>query len=154
MGGGQRADEVSAQYFPHPDESSPDSHPDTGLAQLAGSSAVSYAFGTLVHVVAASHTKWNIVYDIANREVWFRSAASPTFKHISLNTFDLSCEAPPMMLDVNAALEGDVDESFTPHDHDINLKVFSTFCARYGIKVSPEGAANLMLLFESFECAP
>ncbi|MBW2618151.1 MAG: hypothetical protein JRC92_04690 [Deltaproteobacteria bacterium] len=31
--------------------------------------AVSYAFGTLTHVVAATHTKWNIVYDIAKREV-------------------------------------------------------------------------------------
>jgi len=116
--------------------------------------AVSYAFGTLTQVVAAPHTKWNIVYDIAKREVWFRSVASPTVKHLSLDDFDFSCGPPLLMLDMNAALEGDVEEFFTPYDHDVNLNVFRTFCARYGIKVSAEDAASLIRFWESFECAP
>jgi choloylglycine hydrolase len=115
--------------------------------------AASYALATLTHVVAAPHTKWNIVYDIEKREVRFRSAASPTVKRLSLHAFDLSCEAPLLMLDVNAELEGNVDQSFTPYDHDVNLEVFSTFCDRWGIEVSAEGAVELMRFFESFECA-
>ena len=115
-------------------------------------SAVNYAFGTLAYCVAAPHTRWNIVYDIAEREVWFRSVQSPTYKHISLSAFDLSCDAPKLMLDVNAALEGDVDEHFAPYDHEVNLNVFHAFCDRYGIKVSEEGAVNLIRFFESFEC--
>jgi len=51
-------------------------------------------FDPLTFVVAAPHTKWNIVCDIARREVRFRSVASPTVKHLSLRAFDLSCEAP------------------------------------------------------------
>ncbi len=116
------------------------------------SCAVSYAFGTLVHVVAAPQTRWNIVHDIADREIWFRSAQSPTFKHISLDAFDFSCDAPKLMLDVNAALDGDVEGHFTPYDHDVNLNVFRTFCDRYGIKVSAEDAASLIRFFEGFEC--
>ena len=140
---GQSAERFAAA---HARSESYDASRDTG--------AVSYAFGTLLHVVAAPHTKWNVVYDIAKREVWFRSVASPAIKRLSLNAFDLSCEAPLLMLDVNAALEGNVEQSFTPYDHDINLAVFRTFCDRYGIEVSEEGAAGLMLFFESFDCAP
>jgi hypothetical protein len=57
------------------------------------------------------------------------------------------------MLDVNAELDGDVDEHFTPYDPDVNPNVFRTFCDRYGIKVSEEGAESLMRFFEGFECA-
>jgi hypothetical protein len=95
----------------------------------------------------------SIVYDIARREIWYRSAASPTVKHLSLGSFDLSCEAPLLMLDVNAALDGDVGGLFKPYEHYDNLTVFRTFCERYGIEVSSEGAAELMRLFESFGCA-
>lgn len=115
--------------------------------------AMSYSFETLTQVVAAPHTKWNIVYDIAKREVLFRSVASPAVKHISLRAFDLSCTAPLLMLDMNAALDGNVEKSFKPYDYDVNLKVFQTLCSRYGIEVSTEDAVGIMQLFESFECA-
>ena len=116
-------------------------------------SAVNYAFGTLVYYVAAHHTRWNIVFDIADREIHYRSDQSPTYKHISLSAFDFSCDAPKLMLDVNAALEGDVEEHFTLYDPDVNLNVFRTFCDRYGIKVSEQGAVNLTGFFDAFECA-
>ena len=61
-------------------------------------------------------------------------------------------DAPNLMLDVNAALEGDMEEHFTAYDPRVNLDVFHTFCDRYGIKVSEEGAASLMEFFEGFEC--
>jgi len=79
--------------------------------------------------------------------------ASPTIKHLSLDAFDFSCGAPLLMLDMNAAFEGDVEEFFTPYDHEGNLNVFRTFCSRYGIEVSAEDAANLIRFWESFECA-
>jgi penicillin V acylase-like amidase (Ntn superfamily) len=119
----------------------------------SGTPAVNYAFGTLVYYVAAPHTKWNIVFDIANRDIWFRSDQSPTYKHISLNAFDFACDAPKLMLDVNASLEGDVEEHFMPYDPAVNLNVFRTFCAQYGIKVSEEGATDLTQFFDGFECA-
>jgi len=115
-------------------------------------SAVNYAFGTLVYHVAAPHTRWNIVFDIAERGIWYRSDQSPTYKHISLDAFDFACDAPLLMLDVNAPLEGDVEQHFSPYDNGINLNVFRTFCERYGIKVTEEDSASLIEFFESFEC--
>jgi len=115
-------------------------------------SAVSYAFGTLVDVVAAPHTKWCVVYDIARREIHYGTVVSPPVKTLSLDAFDFSCDAPALMMDVNAPLEGNVEHALMPFDHATNLRFFSTFCDRWGIKVSTEGAADLMRLFESFEC--
>ncbi len=116
-------------------------------------SAVSYVLATLNQVVAVPQTKWNIVYDIAKREIWFRSVASPAVKQLSFHAFDLSCKAPLLMLDVNAELEGNVERSFTPYDHDVNFNIFRTYCDRTGIKITTKTAIELMQLFEGFKCA-
>jgi len=124
-----------------------------GFAATPGADAVSYAFETLTRMVAAPHTKWNIVFDIARREIWFRSAVSPAVKHLSLHAFDFSCDAPLLMLDVNAPLAGNVERSFEPYDPGVNSITFRTLCERYDIDVSAEDAAGLMRLFEGFQCA-
>jgi len=99
------------------------------------------------------YTRWNVVYDISRREVHFRTVDSPQVKRLLLGSFDLSCEAPLLMLDVNAEFEGNVERFFTPYDHDLNLKIFRDNCDRLGIEVSKEAAVELMEFFESFECA-
>ncbi|MFH1313373.1 MAG: linear amide C-N hydrolase [Candidatus Eisenbacteria bacterium] len=129
-----------------------------------GVSPVDYSLGVLTETVVAPksfwsdwfdepYTRWNVVFDIGRREAHFRTVASPTVRRLSLRSFDLSCEAPLLMMDVNAELEGDVQRSFTPYDHDVNLEVFRTFCDKWGIEVSAEGAIELMRFFESFRCA-
>ncbi len=133
-------------------------NPDDGV------SAVDYSFGVLTETVVAPrkwwsdmfhepYTRWNVVFDIGRREAHFRTVANTSVRHISLNSFDLSCEAPLLMLDVNAELEGNIDGSFQAYDHDANLKIFRTFCDKWGIEVSEEGAIELIRMFESFECA-
>ena len=114
---------------------------------------VKYAFETLTDVVSVSWTKWSIVYDIPKREIWYGTVMSRPGKHISFENLDFSCEAPLLMLDVNAQLEGDVEQHFTPYDRAVNQKVFRTLCARYKIEVSEEDAAGLMDLFDQFKCA-
>jgi len=106
----------------------------------------------LTHVVAAPHTKWNIVYDIRKRQVFFRSAASPTLKYLSFSDLDFSCSSPLWMLDVNAAIEGDISKSFKPYEHDVNLAVFRTLVARYNIEISQEDAEGLIHHLEGFQC--
>jgi hypothetical protein len=124
-----------------------------GFAAATDTSAVNYAFGTLQFHVAAPHTRWNIVYSIADRELWYRTVRSPAYKHIALSDLDLACEAPRLMLDVNAPLEGDVAGRLVPYDPSINLNVFRTFCERYGIEVTREDSADLMRFFDGFGCA-
>ncbi len=116
-------------------------------------SAVDYAFGTLIYYVSAPHTKWNIVFDIAKREFWYRTDQSPGYKHVALDSFDFSCESPKLMLDVNAPLEGDVGSDFVSYDPVVNRRVFSTFCDRFGLEVSSEETADLLSFFDRFDCA-
>ena len=120
---------------------------------VAEPDAIGYAFGTLVDVVSAPHTKWSIVYDIPKREIWYGTVVSRPVKHLAFKNLDFSCEGPLLMLDVNAALEGDIEKHFTPYDHDVNMKVFQTLCERYEIEVSQKDAAEVMQHFESFKCA-
>ena len=130
-----------------------------------GISAVDYSFGILTESVVAPkkwwsnlfnepYTRWNVVYDIAAGEIHFRTVESPTVKHLSLSSFDFSCTAPMLMLDVNTELSGNVGRSFGPYDHDANLKILREFCDDWGIEVSEEAAIELVELFEGFECSP
>ncbi|UCF78034.1 MAG: linear amide C-N hydrolase [Candidatus Eiseniibacteriota bacterium] len=124
------------------------------FAQPCSVSAADHAMDTLVETVVAAHTKWNIVFDIPRREVYFRTTATPLRKQVSLGGFDVSCEAPLLMLDVDAKLEGDVAESFKPYEHDVNLSLFRSFCERWGIQLGEEEAVQFMQFLESFQCAP
>lgn len=124
-----------------------------GYKKSGEKNAIKYAFETLTHVVAAAHTKWNIVYDISQRQIYFRSFASPTLKYLSMDHFDFSCSAPLLMLDINAALEGNVEKNFVPYDHDVNLTVFQTLCARYQIDIATETVEGIIRHIESYECA-
>jgi hypothetical protein len=118
------------------------------------SSVVKYALETLTDVVGAPHTKWNIVYHIPQRTVYFRSAASPILKYLSLEDFDLSCSAPLLMLDINTAETGNVEKALVPYDSDVNRRLFQTLCARYGLNLTEESVDEIMEHVESFECAP
>jgi penicillin V acylase-like amidase (Ntn superfamily) len=129
-----------------------------------GTSPVDYSFSTLAETVVDAkewwsdmfndpYTRWNIVFEIAKGEVHFRTVESPAVKHISLSSFDFSCEAPPLMLDINTELEGSIEGAFGPYDHDANLKIFRSFCDMWGIEVTEESSAELIRLFESFECS-
>jgi len=128
-------------------------------------SAVDQAFKCLTETVVAPrkwwsdifhepYTRWNVVFDVTRREIHFRTVATPNVRRLSLASFDFACGASVLMLDVNAEIEGRVDEFFGSYDHDENLQIFRKFCDQWGIEVSAEGAASLIALFESFECAP
>ncbi|MCP4677555.1 MAG: linear amide C-N hydrolase [Deltaproteobacteria bacterium] len=113
---------------------------------------IEYVFHTLGQV-ADQYTQWSVGYHIGKRKIWFRTTKSPAAKYFSLDDFDFSCEAPLLMLDVHTNARDDVGASFTPYDHDVNLKVFTTTCARLGIQVAHDDAVDLMRIFDEFECA-
>ncbi len=127
-------------------------------------SSVDYSLGILSNEVVASksfwsdwfnepYTRWNIVYDIARREVHFRTVESPAARYFSLHSFDLSCEAPVLMLGVNAELQGSIDSAFMEYDHETNLEVFRSICDKLKLDLSEEDSVDLMRFIESFECS-
>jgi hypothetical protein len=113
--------------------------------------AVTYGFGTLLQV-AAPHTKWSIVYDIAKRQVAYGTVVSRPVKHIAFENLDFACQGPPKMLDVNVPLEGDVEKAFMPYDAQANESVFSTFCQRWGVELTQDEINGVMQHINSFGC--
>jgi len=129
-----------------------------------GVSPIDYSLAVLTETVVAPkkwwsdwfnepYTRWHMVFDVAQRQIHFRTVDKAAVRRLSLAGLDFSCRAPLLMLDVNADLEGNIAGDFQPYDHDANLKIFRTFCDKWGIDVSEEGARELIRLFESFECA-
>ncbi len=121
-------------------------------AESDSGSAVDYAMRTLTETVVAGHTRWSIVFDIPNREISFRTAASPSRKHVSMKGFDFSCETPVLMLDVNSPAEGNVHELFEEYDRRVNVRIFLDFCNDWDMEITEEEANEFMDFLEGFPC--
>ena len=90
-------------------------------------SAVDYAFEILSAVAlhGYSSTKWSIVFDVQNLRAYFKTIDYPQVRYADIGTFDLSCTAPTMMLNINTALSGDVSGSFTAYTREANSELIS-----------------------------
>lgn len=80
---------------------------------------VSYAFEILSQLERGG-TQWSIVCDVKNLKVWFRSAASPKIKEISLKTFNPECSEPVKIMDLHSAVEGDVSREMEDYSYPAN----------------------------------
>jgi penicillin V acylase-like amidase (Ntn superfamily) len=116
-------------------------------------STIEYLRNILTNDVKMEDTKWSIIFDSEKREVYFQTKDSPRLKSIQLNRFDLSCNTPLKMLDVNVQSFGDVSSAFSNYDHNRNLLVFEKFCERWGVEVSSENAKALIDFLDGFSCA-
>jgi penicillin V acylase-like amidase (Ntn superfamily) len=81
---------------------------------------IDYSFDTLKSAVQDNMTRWNIVYDIKNLQVFFRTPANEKIRRIDINAIDFACQSLVRVLDVNADLSGDVTSSFQDYTSQIN----------------------------------
>lgn len=116
-------------------------------------STIDFLRNILTKDVKMEDTKWSIFFDSEKREVYFQTKDSPSLKSIQLDRFDLSCNAPFKMLDVNIQSVGNVSSEFINYDHILNLAVFEKFCERWGVDVSSENAKALIKFLDGFSCA-
>jgi hypothetical protein len=113
---------------------------------------LSHVFRTL-SMVANPDTRWSVACNIDKRKIWFRTRRSGVGKYFSFRDFDFSCTAPSLLLDVHTSASGHVADAFKPYNHQKNLALFETTCARLGIRVSHGDAVRVMRDFEGFSCA-
>jgi choloylglycine hydrolase len=113
-------------------------------------STVDSAFDILKNV-KRSDTKWNIVYDIQNRRIHFRTSTNGRIRYIDLSSVDFSCGTPVKVLDINADIEGDVKGKFLDYTGEINRRLLESVKLFYGIS---EGFMDIMLRYpESTVCS-
>ncbi len=112
--------------------------------------AVKYAFDTLDKVGGTS-TLWSIVFDTQDLTVYFRTQSQRPIKSLSLNDFDLSCQTPDMMIDINEKLEGNIAKKMQVYSSDKNFEFLKKAVVRWGIKISDEQLQMFRSILDSYK---
>lgn len=72
-------------------------------------------------------TKWNIVYDVSNKEIHFLTANHQKIRTIQLNAFDFDGDTDVQVLDIQARLVGDVSHSFISYSYELNRNLIDRY---------------------------
>ena len=86
---------------------------------------VDYSFNILTKVSSGNFTKWNIVYDISNGRIYFKTLGNKQVKSFELNSFDYACNATPMSFDINQNSGGNISKKFAAYSGDVNNKMLN-----------------------------
>lgn len=86
---------------------------------------VDYSFEILAKVNQPEFTKWSIVYDINNKTAYFTTARFTDIKHIAFADIDLSCNATPVVFDMNQQSSGSIGKMAIPFSDELNMAVMS-----------------------------
>lgn len=113
---------------------------------------VDYAFSILDNVAQGDFTKWRIVYDITNREIYFLTAGKR--KQVSLNDFDYSCSKPSLYLDINSSKNGKVGSDFALLSFEQNKRILqqSALESKSHVTVSDESVNRGADYFREVRC--
>jgi len=82
--------------------------------------AVRNAFSLLDDVAQADFTQWSIVYDLGDRRAYFKTRKAGDVRWIDMDDLAFECNTPVKMLDINAALSGDVSKKMKAYDQKAN----------------------------------
>jgi len=93
-------------------------------SETSGTSPVDESFEILGKVAQGSYTKWSIVYDISNKQVWFRTEKYKQLRSISFSSFDFSCTVSSKLINMNGREEGDISKLFTDFSDAKNKLIF------------------------------
>jgi penicillin V acylase-like amidase (Ntn superfamily) len=114
--------------------------------------AVTYAFETL-QILALDFNAWQIVFDTANLQVYFRTNKNPEIRHLDFDSLDFSCQSPVQMMDVHVAGSGDVSGELELYDHKVSLNHTIHFFEEYEGLDYPAVLLEVLLRgLESFPC--
>lgn len=85
------------------------------------------AFSMLETVAVSSKdigvSQWNIVYNLTDRKVLFKTRQAPGIKSLSLNSLDFSCSTPVEILDLNSRVSGNIRPALTKYKIAANAKI-------------------------------
>jgi penicillin V acylase-like amidase (Ntn superfamily) len=113
--------------------------------------AVKYAFDTLGKV-SGGGTLWSIVFNTQDLRVYFRTQSQRTISFLSLKDFDLSCETPDMMMDIDEKLEGNTAEKMQAYSSDRNFDFLKKAMVRWNIQTSDKELQEFRTILDSYEC--
>ena len=101
--------------------------------------------------VAQNSTAWRIVYDASNMQIHVRTIMNTKLQTIDMKSFDFSCDTPPLVLDLNNTLSGDVSRHFRTYTQDVNKAFIMRVTDFYRL---PENISNALVTHQyGMSCA-
>lgn len=92
-------------------------------SDASASEQVDFAFATLDRVAQRDLTQWNLVYEPAERRIWFQTKAAPRRRWIDLDALSFEATGPTLVLDVDADLAADVTPHLSPYTDQHNQRI-------------------------------
>lgn len=89
------------------------------------------AFDILVKVRQGIYTKWNVVYNLVDNTISYRTLSFSKLKSFKLN-FDYSCKTPVVGINLESKKSGDVSSQFATYTPEMNNKLIEKSFATLG----------------------
>lgn len=102
---------------------------------------VDYAFSMLGKVSQPGYTKWSIVYDITNRQVYFITSSNRQRKQFALRHFNFSCHQPTLAFNINSNQTDNVFPFFTTLSFEQNKNVIARSARESSNRITISDAA-------------
>lgn len=126
------------------------------LEDYASDEPVEYVF-SILRATRQNHTCWHLVFDVRNLRLHYVTQRNPVVRSVCLRDFDLSCDEPTRILDINAHGTGDVAGRFVPFAHEENARIaratLQKWAARHGA-ASQEEVETTLNYHLTMECVP
>ncbi|HEX2534363.1 MAG TPA: linear amide C-N hydrolase [Chitinophagaceae bacterium] len=122
----------------------------------AATPAVPFAFTILNDIAQGDYTKWQIVYDISNRQVYFETSGNKGRKALDFSSVDFSCAGTSLALDLQEARTGDVARQLSRLSPAQNKALIerSAFESRSQLRIDPLSIEGAAAFFERVRCLP
>jgi Penicillin V acylase and related amidases len=93
-------------------------------------------FGILNKVWVKNWTKWNIVYNLTNRTISFKSDISLPIKTVTMSSFNFEANGRVLFSNVNSFYAGKIEEHFELLTPSINEQIMRAGVMQVGIPIS------------------
>lgn len=99
---------------------------------------IEYAFRSLDTVRQGNFTRWQIVYDLKQSIIWFRTTASPERRRIKLSELNFEASAGAYVMDIDLKASGDVTTKFESWTPELNRKLIERSLNKAGFLKVPD----------------
>lgn len=114
---------------------------------------IEYAFKVLDSVKQGTWTKFQTVFDIKNRVIYFKSLQNQKQRFFYFNKFDFSCNSISRILDINSYLSGNVTDNFSDYTREANENLINTAWEELGYSDIYQPALEIISCYpETFVC--
>ncbi|MCP4021286.1 MAG: linear amide C-N hydrolase [Desulfobacteraceae bacterium] len=118
---------------------------------------VEYAFDILRDVAQGS-TQWSIVYDLPKLKVYFKTYSDPgqNIRTIDLSGFDLSCNGPVKVMDLDTSFKGNITGKFSNYTREANARIINqAFNQTHFVSNMPQDLIDIRIAYpENTSCSP